>query len=104
MRHALRTAGIGSIAALALTALAAPTMAMAAPDQTGGAIRHDDYAIYLWDGESKVDRLYGLKAYGKETKPEALLPLEGDAEQVRLLLMFDGPDEGEPTPLSIKLR
>ena len=72
------------------------------PDDT--PIGHDDYAIYLWDGDSKVDRLYGLKAYGKETKPEALLPLEGDAEQVRLLLMFDGPDEGEPTPLSIKLR
>lgn len=68
------------------------------------AIRNDDYAIYLWDGSDKVDRLYGLKAYGEESKPEALLPLEGDAEQVRLLLMFDGPDEGEPTPLSIKLR
>lgn len=68
------------------------------------AIRNDDYAIYLWDGTEKVDRLYGLKAYGDKKKPEALLPLEGDAEQVRLLLMFDGPEEGEPTPLSIKLR
>jgi hypothetical protein len=72
------------------------------PDDT--PIGQDDYAIYLWDGDSKADRLYGLKPYGKKTKPEALLPLDGDAEQVRLLMMFDGPDEGEPTPLSILLR
>ncbi|MFD1714640.1 alkaline phosphatase [Amnibacterium flavum] len=44
MRHALRTAGVGAVAALALTALATPSIAMAAPDETGGAIRHDDYA------------------------------------------------------------
>lgn len=72
------------------------------PDDT--PIRQGDYAIYLWDGDSKSDRLFDLQSYGEETKPEALLPLEGDAEQVRLLLMFDGPEEGEPTPLSIKLK
>jgi hypothetical protein len=67
-------------------------------------IKDGDYAIYLWNGKGKTDRLFDLKAFGDKKKPEALLPLDGDAEQVRLLLMFDGPDEGAPTSFSIKLR
>lgn len=67
-------------------------------------IKDGDYAIYLWNGKGKTDRLFDLKAFGDKKKPEALLPIDGDAEQVRLLLMFDGPDEGAPTSFSIKLR
>jgi hypothetical protein len=71
------------------------------PDDT--AIKAGDYAIYFWDRNNKPSRLVNLKSYGKKTKPEALLPLEGDDARIRVLLMFDGPEEGEPTPLEIKL-
>ena len=68
------------------------------------AIRPGDYAIYLWDGENPPDRRLDLNTYGRKAKPEALLPLDGDAGRVRVLLMFDGPKEGAPRALDVSLR
>lgn len=67
-------------------------------------IQSGDYSIYLWDGQNGLNKLADLKPYGKKVKPEALLLLDGDTERVRVLLMFDGPKEGSPTPLEIKLK
>ena len=67
------------------------------------AIRPGDYAIYFWDGENPPDRRLDLEAYGRKAKPEALLPLDGDAGRVRVLLMFDGPKEGSPRALDVRL-
>jgi hypothetical protein len=76
-------------------------------DPENGKVEDGDYAIYLWngaDGASKPDRLVDLESRGKKIKPEAILPLQGDAERVRLLLMFDGPEKGSPIPLDVKLK
>jgi hypothetical protein len=67
-------------------------------------IQQSDYSIYVWDGESKPKRVMDVPAYGKKVKPEALLPLDGDAERVRVLLLFDGPKEGAPRSLEVKLK
>lgn len=67
-------------------------------------IQSGDYSIYFWDGRNVLNKLADLKPYGKKAKPEALLPLDGDTERVRVLLMFDGPKEGSPTPLEIKFK
>lgn len=70
----------------------------------GKEIQPGDYSIYFWDGQNVLNKLADLKPYGKKVKPEALLPLDGDTERIRVLLMFDGPKEGLPTPLEIKLK
>lgn len=67
-------------------------------------IQPSDYSIYVWDGESGLKRARDVPVYGKKVKPEALLPLEGDAQRVRVLLLFDGPKEGEPRPLEVTLK
>lgn len=69
----------------------------------GTKIRPGDYSVYIWDGDSKTDQRVDLEAYGDKTKPEALLPLDGDADRVRVLLMFDGPENGNPISLEINL-
>lgn len=61
-----------------------------------------DYAIFSYDDHA--EKLLGLKGYGKEIKPEALLPLDENAGKLRALLLFDGPDKGQPTPIQIELR
>ena len=70
----------------------------------GHEIQTGDYSIYSWDGDATVKKLVDLKGYGKKVKPEALLPLDGNQERARILLMFDGPKEGSPTPLDLDLR
>lgn len=71
------------------------------PEET--PVRAGDYAIYSWDGKGRPDRRVDLDVYGKKFKPEALLPLDGNAGRVRVLLMFDGAEEGFPTPIEIDL-
>ena len=67
-------------------------------------IQPSDYSIYVWDGEGGLERVRHIPAFGKKVKPEALLPLDGDAQRVRVLLLFDGPQEGAPRPLEVKLK
>jgi hypothetical protein len=63
-----------------------------------------DYAIYSWtEGEAPVKRL-DLQPTGKTDMPEALLVLDADAEKAQVLLMFDGPKEGQPMPVDIPLK
>ncbi|WP_395016821.1 DUF3616 domain-containing protein [Dongia sp.] len=67
------------------------------------AIAVGDYAIYSWN-EGAAEKRLDLQPYGKKTKPEALLLLDENAATARALLMFDGPKEGEPTPVEIPLQ
>ena len=67
-------------------------------------IQPSDYSIYLWDGENGLERRRDIPVFGKKVKPEALLPLDGDAQRVRVLVLFDGPKEGAPRPLEVKLK
>jgi hypothetical protein len=67
-------------------------------------IQLGDYSIYTWDGQSGLKRVHQLPAFGKKVKPEALLPLDGDTERVRVLVLFDGPEKGAPRPLEVKLK
>ncbi|WP_295850704.1 DUF3616 domain-containing protein [Tardiphaga sp.] len=69
----------------------------------GTKIKTGDYSIYSWDGENRLNRLVDLEGYGKKVKPEALLPLDGDDQRMRVLLMFDGPTKGAPRPITVKL-
>jgi hypothetical protein len=59
-----------------------------------------DYAVYSHDGSTATKKL-DLKAYGKKVKPEGLLPLDEKNGKLRALLLFDGPDEGEPRAIEI---
>ena len=70
----------------------------------GRDIQLGDYSIYSWDGDAAVKKLIDLKGYGRKVKPEALLPLDGNQERARVLLMFDGANEGSPTSLEIDLK
>jgi hypothetical protein len=66
-------------------------------------IKPGDYAVYFYDA-SATKKLIDLKAYGKKTKPEGLLPLDEKDGKLRALLLFDGPDEGEPRPIEIDFK
>ncbi len=68
----------------------------------GQPIKDGDYAIFSSAGPS-LQKLMDLKAYGVKDKPEALLPLETHDGVLRALLFFDGPTEGDPTPITITL-
>lgn len=71
----------------------------------GTSIPKGDYSIYRWDGRNrKATRLKDLGGYPEKVKPEALLPLDRSGNTVRALLFFDGPSEGEPTPVSFDLQ
>ena len=65
-------------------------------------IRRGDYAIYISDLET-TRKLIDLDAYGKKAKPEGLLPLGVRNDRLDALVLFDGPKEGRPTPISIDL-
>jgi hypothetical protein len=62
-----------------------------------------DYAIYAWN-EGEASKRLDLQPYGKKTKPEALVVLGQDGDTAHALLMFDGPKEGQPTPVDIPLK
>jgi hypothetical protein len=65
-------------------------------------VNDDDYAIFSYDGKS-AKKLIDLRAYGKKIKPETLLPLDQKSGKLRALILFDGPEEGAPTPVMIDL-
>lgn len=65
------------------------------------AIRPGDYALFRWDGVGPPV-LRDLGAFPARTKPEALLPLSVDGDQMRALLLFDGPDAGAPRIVNSK--
>ena len=62
-----------------------------------------DYAVFWWDGDGSVKLLGSLESFGKKIKPEALVPLERTDHKLRVLLLFDGPLEGEPRSVKIDL-
>jgi hypothetical protein len=62
-----------------------------------------DYAIYAWNEGDAAKRL-DLESYGKKTKPEALVVLGREGDTAHALLLFDGPKEGQPTPVDIPLK
>jgi len=70
----------------------------------GGPSGDEDgvYAIYRWDGTSTRPTLAKTlpeirgKKKNKQRKPEALLPLDAPADNARVLVMFDGEDNGGP--------
>ncbi|MDA9414079.1 hypothetical protein XH81_04265 [Bradyrhizobium sp. CCBAU 25360] len=71
----------------------------------GTPIPKGDYSIYRWDGHSrKATLLADLGGFPEKVKPEALLPLDRSGNSVRALLFFDGPSEGEPTPIRFDLQ
>jgi hypothetical protein len=90
-----------------LTAFGDGFLLIAGPEQNPPKkhrIALGDYAIYSWtEGAAPVKRL-DLQPVGKADKPEALTVLDADAEQARVLLMFDGPKEGRPMPVTIPLK
>jgi uncharacterized protein DUF3616 len=60
------------------------------------------YAIYFWDGVTNdVGQPFELTQFAPERKPEGLLPLDKNGNQLRLLVLFDGDEEGAPTPVTI---
>jgi hypothetical protein len=70
-------------------------------DPPNGEVKDSDYAIFWWDGTNNHKQLKDLQAYGKEIKPEALVPLELKDKKLRVLLFFDGPEEGTPRAVDI---
>jgi hypothetical protein len=58
------------------------------------------YDIYWWDGDGEdarhlADITKAVRA-GAGRKPEAILPLDRDATGLRVLILSDGAEEGEP--------
>lgn len=70
-------------------------------DPPGGTIEDGDYGVVWWDGASVTKALGGLPSYGSRVKPEALLPLGRTNGRLRVLLLFDGPEEGGPRTVEI---
>ena len=73
-------------------------------DPPDGKVRATDYSIYEWDGDRVLERVRHIPAFGKKVKPEALLPLDGDGQRGRVLILFDGPEEGAPRPFEVTLK
>ena len=71
-------------------------------DPDDGQVKDHDYAVFWWDGKNISQEPSGLRGYGSKVKPEALVPLEQRGNKLRVLLFFDGPDEGGPQPDEIK--
>ena len=67
-------------------------------------IQPSDYSIYEWDGAGVLERVRHIPAFGRKVKPEALLPLDGDRQRGRVLILFDGPEEGAPRPFEVTLK
>jgi len=77
-------------------------------DPADDAIADGDYAIYSFvpgaaGTQAAVRKVHDLASFGSKVKPEALMPLDRTDGKLRLLLLFDGPDEGEPRPITIDL-
>lgn len=64
-------------------------------------VEKGDYAIYSLQG-AKVEKLTDLARYGDHFRPEGLLLLGPPGEQpTRLMLLFDGAPNGQPTLLEL---
>jgi Protein of unknown function (DUF3616) len=63
------------------------------------------YSMYSWDGGDVTKWLKDLPDLfdkkGEQIKPEALLPLDRTTEGLRVLVLFDGPKDGEPRAFRI---
>lgn len=60
------------------------------------------YAVFAWDGKSDlVEPLAELTQFAAARKPEGLLPLDKSAAGLRILIVFDGDEEGTPTPVTV---
>jgi hypothetical protein len=91
-----RDTGIRDLAAVdgGILVLAGPTREEAVP-----------YSVWLWDGVSDTPKPLGtldLDAIDKNAKAEILLLLAEEASQFRVLVMFDGIENGRP--LSFRLQ
>jgi uncharacterized protein DUF3616 len=63
-----------------------------------------NYAIFSWDTKSEQVNLLAYLLFDTLRKPEGLLPLDKTASGLRVLILFDGEEEGSPTPITIPLR
>jgi hypothetical protein len=70
-------------------------------DPPKGKVSHGDYSVFWWNGNNQHKLLGDLDSYGKKVKPEALLPLDRRGAKLRILLFFDGPDEGAPRAVEV---
>jgi hypothetical protein len=63
------------------------------------------YTIYWWDTTSEnlrhLSDITEVADATKKRKPEALLPLDQGPSGLRLLVLFDGPEQGGPRPIVI---
>lgn len=63
------------------------------------------YAVWLWDGSSETAKplaTLDLSKVTKDAKAEILLPLEEDAASIRILVMFDGVENGGAMSFKMK--
>ena len=66
-----------------------------------------DYTVFFWDGENvQAEPLGTLPKFtdkkGEQVRPEGILPLDTAADGLRLLVLFDRGDEGEPRALMVR--
>ncbi len=66
------------------------------PEEKEKPIAPGDYAIFGWDGTSKLVELRKLGGFPAETKPEGCWPLAQSTTETELLIVFDGPLNGAP--------
>ena len=75
------------------------------PDDENYKIRKGDYTVLAWPGSgTELKGKHDLDGYGTNVKPEAIVPLEKGERSLRALILFDGPDEGKPTPVRVELK
>jgi hypothetical protein len=70
-----------------------------------GAVEPGDYQIFGWDGvaEHATKLTHQDLTFGNEVKPEALLPLEKRGTTLHALVFCDGPKEGGPRSIAIRM-
>jgi hypothetical protein len=65
------------------------------------------YAVYGWSGVGNNVKLLGnlpdVMGKKKQLKPEAILPLDRNSSGLRVLIMFDGAEEGGPRAIRVGL-
>ena len=72
-----------------------------------GPTREEDvpYTVWLWDGSSETAKplaTLDLSKVKEGAKAEILLPLDEDATSIRVLVMFDGVENGGAKSFKIK--
>jgi hypothetical protein len=86
-----------------LAPLGSGFLVLAGPIENGSG----RYELFAWDGASDE----GVKSLGdisqaamvsKTRKPEAVLPLDDNGPTIRVLILFDGPEQGDPTVLTVR--